>query len=154
MKKIKCFLLSALLITIFSCSGVEEVDKVPDNIIKDDSGLLIELEWSTGGSVTQSLDEANLNLYLIKDGKEIDASSNYGYYEEVAVEDVYSDGSYIIQLVYYNGEAAVDYTLFVKGSSSTENITFNGSFLSTDKGVVVDYLKIQKSGNEYSIVDL
>ncbi|MBK6265892.1 hypothetical protein JKA74_12690 [Marivirga sp. S37H4] len=153
MRLVKFTLFTAVLATIFSCSGVEE-DKLPENVIKDDGGLVIELEWSTGGSVSQAQADADLELFLFKGDTEVDASVNYASFEQVELKDIYADDKYLITVEYYSGEVAVDYTIYVRGESTSESITYTGSFLSTDKGLIVEYLEIEKSGDEYAITDL
>jgi len=143
-----------IVLTAVACGPVEEEEARPENVIVSSEGLTIELEWSTGGSVTQALDEIDLDLFLLKDSEVITSSENGSSFEDVTIDDIYSDGDYFIDVEFFSGEIAVDYTLFVRGNESNESNTYSSSFLSSDRGVSVQYLRIEKSGNTYTIFDL
>ncbi len=152
MKLLKFTLLGLLLTVVFACSETED-EALPDNVISDSEGLVIDLEWSTGGSASKAQSDADLELYLLKGSDEIDSSAGT-LFESVDLRDVYADGTYLIQVEYYRGNVDVDYTLFLSGDSSTESVEYTGTFRSDDMGLVVDYLEVQKSGDTYTIIDL
>lgn len=153
MKLLKFTFLSLLITAVFACSTTEE-ETLPDNVIRDSEGLVIELEWSTGSSATQAQNDADLELFLLKDTDQIESSTGYFSFEKVDIKDIYADGTYLVQVKYYSGDVAVDYTLYLKGGSSSESINYTGTFRADDEGLSVDYLEVQKTGDKYTIVDL
>ncbi|GAA0892929.1 hypothetical protein GCM10009122_26080 [Fulvivirga kasyanovii] len=148
MKYLYLFLIFAGFV---ACSSDEE--KLPENVVKSSSGLEVTLEWSTGGSSTQAQEDADLDLFLMKDGGEVDTSEGASF-EKVKIESFFADGDYYVEVQYYAGAVAVDYSLYINGVGSTENKVYESSFLSSDKGLVVRYLKINKAGETYTITDL
>ncbi|GAA5041664.1 hypothetical protein GCM10011506_43480 [Marivirga lumbricoides] len=152
MKILKLTFLSCLIIAVFACSSTEE-ETIPDNVIIDSEGLIIDLEWSTGGSATQATTDADLDLFLTNGTKDLKSSVGSSF-EQVDIEDIYSDGSYTITVEYYRGSKAVDYTLYLRGGSSSESIKYTGTFRSDDAGLSVTYLEIAKVGDRYTIIDL
>lgn len=140
-----------LFASIIACSSDEE--KLPANVIKSSTGLTIDLEWTTGGSSTQAQTDVDLDMALKLGGAKIDGSEG-SQFEEVQIEDFYADGDYIVQVLYYQGVVSTDYSLYVYGTGSTDNKVYESSFLSSDEGITVDYLKINKAGTTYTITDL
>ncbi len=153
MKSIKFILFSALVVIITSCSTEKEA-VLPDNVIQDSEGLVINLEWSTGGSATKAQGDADLELYLYKGESEISSSTSSYSFEEVRINNIYSDGSYLIKVEYYSGGMPLTYTLYLRGGSQSESTSYNGSFYANDEGLVIEYLKIIKTGEKYEVIDL
>ncbi|UII24615.1 hypothetical protein LVD15_14920 [Fulvivirga maritima] len=144
-------LLTLSFLILISCG--ESEDKLPDNVIENSEGIIIDLEWSTGGSSAQSLEDADLELYLYKGTEEIASSAGYGF-EDVSILSYYGDGAYTIKVELYNSKDRVDYSLYLNGIDANENMLYESYFLSSDKGAVVDYLRVVKDGNRYTITNL
>ncbi|UII23724.1 hypothetical protein [Fulvivirga ligni] len=148
----KKYIFILLVSVIVAACGTTE-DPLPSNVVKNSEGLNIDLEWSTGGSSSQSMEDVDLDLYLEKDGKVIDEST-YIQFEQVSILDHYADGEYEVKVKFYDGTKRADYSLFVNGFDSNENILFTSYFLASDEGTTLTYLKIIKEGDEYTILDL
>jgi hypothetical protein len=154
MNKFKFLLSLAVILSVFACGEVEE--KLPEGTISDSEGLIIDLEWTTGGSNNQSLEDTDLELYLMDGDEEIDGDYFFSDFRQVMIEPHYADRNYTIVVeVGFHIDADTDYTLYVRGAEgSGETMTFTGSFSSTDKEAFIEHLEIQKSGDEYAITDL
>ncbi|MBL3655590.1 hypothetical protein [Fulvivirga sediminis] len=150
----KYFSLLAIATTFlfFSCGESEE--KLPDNVIKNSQGLDIDLEWETGGSSQKAIEDANLDLYLYQGENQIDPSVYYSSFETVSIQSHFKDGDYTIKVKLQNSVDRVDYTIFANGIDANESISYSSYFLSSDKGTIVDYLKIKKEGDTYTITNL
>ncbi|UII34698.1 pre-peptidase C-terminal domain-containing protein [Fulvivirga ulvae] len=147
----KYLYLFLVFIGLAACGSDEE--KLPENVVESSNGLIITLEWSTGGSSTQAQADADLDLFLLKDNGEVDSSEGSSF-ETVRIEDFFADGDYYVEVEYYAGSAALDYSLYVSSAGSSENKLYESSLLASDKGLVVRYLKINKAGDTYTITDL
>ena len=148
----KKYIIIILASAIISACGTPE-DPLPSNVVKNSEGLNIDLEWTTGGSSSQSMNDVDLDLYLEKDEKVIDQSA-YTQFEQVSILDHYADGEYLVKVKFYDGSKRADYSLFVNGFDSNDNILFTSYFLAGDEGTNLTYLKIIKEGDEYTILDL
>lgn len=156
MKRIKNTLLIALTTSLYvsfsACTSQEEVG--PANEIIDSEGLRIQLEWSTGSSSTQSLSEADLDLYLMLQNNEVETSEAYTQFESVGITNFYTDGSYVVTIAYVEGRKALNYTLYVSGASeNSKEILYEGVFAAGDEGSEIDDITITKTGNKYVVRD-
>lgn len=158
MEKMRNFLKHTILmlgmvsiVMIVSC-GEEEPLEVENEIV-DGSGLKITLEWSTGGSVSQSMEEVDLDLDLIFGDEAIDSSSSSFSFESVDLSSFFSDGNFDVVVEYFRGSVNVDYTIFVEGASTGEILEYEGIFAASDAGLTITDISIIKDGNVYTIVD-
>lgn len=156
MKRIKSIVLATLVAAVsvqFSaCTSDEEVG--PANEINDSKGINIQLEWSTGRSATQSLSEADLDLYLMLKGDDVQSSNTYAQFESVGIPSFFTDGSYVVSVAYAEGNRALDYSLYVSGASEgSKEILYEGVFAASDEGAEIDDITITKVGNKYTIID-
>lgn len=141
----------SLLFTLVSCTY--DPDAIPNNTINSPNGLVIDLEWYTGGSVAQSTSEADLDLILTTNSEFVEASET-AEYEQVRIENFYRDGSYIISVLYFAGNVDLDFSLYARGTNSSDNIVVQNSFLLEDEGVLVDIMEVVKSGTSYRVIPL
>lgn len=146
----KRLIIAVIALSLFgSCSGNDE-PKDP-KIITDDNGLIIDLEWSTGGSTSQSLNEVDLDLRLLK-GTTVVESSLSGYsFEQVEIKDIYSDGEYVLQIVVDYASKGSNYSVFVSGIKSKEVKEYNGTTTAAEQGASIEFIKIIKQGNKYNL---
>lgn len=152
-KGISLLLLFNVLISLSSCS--DPVEATPDNIINDSEGIKITLEWSTGGSSTKSIEDVDIDLNLSLGSVIVDESANSFSFENVTLNPFFADGTYDLNLYYYAGTSAVDYTIYIIGNSPdvTRTLEYNGVFNATDNGITITDLTIKKIGNKYVITD-
>lgn len=155
MRKLNYLFILPFTVLLFSACAESEIETIPDNVLTDSEGINITLEWSTGSSVTEALDQVDLDLSLNLNNNKIEASSNSFSFENVSLESYFTDGSYELELIYYDGNVDVDYTLYVMGASSESSRTYEyrGSFNASDKGLSITDLTIKKIGNKYTITD-
>lgn len=143
-------LISGLLL---SCSKDDDHVVVPDNTISSNQGLLIELEWNTGGSSSQALHDSDLDLYLDLGQEAVDASESYGYFEEVYLRDIYRDGTYDVYVGAMDISRHTDYSLYISAPGSGVIYHYTGYFHPGEEGEVL-YLSIRKQGRHYTLLDL
>ena len=149
MKNLILTILSLLFIASLS-SCVYDPDAVPRNSIDSPNGLVIDLEWYTGGSAAQSTSEVDLDLILTT-GPELVEASETADYEQVRIENFYRDGTYIVSILYFAGNIDTDYSLFARGSNSADNIIIDGTIHTEDTGVFVDVIEVVKTGTRYQV---
>ncbi|MCX2743921.1 hypothetical protein OO013_08590 [Mangrovivirga sp. M17] len=145
-----------LLIIFVGCSPLEEGENKPANTIIDSDGVNVVLEWTTGGTVTESYQEADLDLYIGTTNSAANAelkSTGYGF-EQIEIGSIYADKTYYVMVKYFSGTARADYTIYVQGlSPNGETLTYDGYFLSDDDGLISQVITITKNQDRYSIVD-
>ena len=148
---IRNILVAISLLTLLAL-GACEVDRepIPENRIVSEEGLIIDLEWTTGGSSAQAWEEADLDLFITTGIDEVDISTS-AEFEQVYIENFYRDGSYIVTVEYFDGIAPVDFSLFFRGPSGSKNVVVESSFSVNEVGSVIDIVEIVKSGTTYSI---
>jgi hypothetical protein len=152
MRKLFTLMVLPVLVFMAACGDTSE-EPQPSNEITDAQGVTISLEWSTGGSTSQSLSSADLDLYLFKDAAEIESSDYASSFEDVSINSVYSDGVYDIDIEFYSGTSDVNFTLYVTGKESQRTIQYTGSFEASEAGNTTwpDFVQITKTGNTYTI---
>jgi hypothetical protein len=149
-------ILAAILITGFvaliSCSSEEEI---PSNVIKDDAGIKIDLDWSTGGTINDALADADLDLIIYKNNVEVLSSKNVASFERIEFDpNLYADGTYVMAIYLYSNDEDVSYTATVNGINVSKPYTFSSTFATEDDNLEVKALNIVKSGNSYTVTDI
>jgi hypothetical protein len=142
-----------LCLSILTACG-DRTEPVPANVINSSAGLRIDLEWSTGGSIAASLDDSDLDLFLMKGTTEVAKSTTASQFEVVRLQDIFADGEYTIKVKAYDASKRTNYTLYVKGDDEGELKSYTGIFLAGDSGINVEFLKIRKSGTKYTIIEM
>lgn len=147
--------LSLLLVFSFSvsCSKDSDPEVRPSNTITSTTGVLIELDWSTGGSSSQALQESDLDLYLDMNNTQVEASENLYSFESIHLKDIYKDGVYEVYVGAFDLSRRTDYSLYLSAPGSSVIHHFTGYFLAGEHGEV-RYLRIRKEGNRYTLLDL
>lgn len=153
MRKLFTLMVLPLLIFMAACGGSED-DPQPNNVISDSQGVTISLEWSTGGTVEEAKNEADLDLKVVRDGNTVASSSSFSSFEETSLTSANSDASYDVQVKYYGGSADVTFTVIVTGIASGASVEYTATFDSEDGGTGLydDFITITKEGNDYTIV--
>jgi hypothetical protein len=136
-----------LILLMNACS---KDDPKPANQIADEDGLTIDLEWSTGGSISQSLADLDLDLYLRKGTQLVDQSIYGSQFENVSLSGLYSDGDYTVEIEVLDGVSA-SYTLFVEGIKSSSKKSYSGTISVSENGATITCVTISKKGNTYTI---
>jgi hypothetical protein len=149
MKNITIYL-SCVVVTLMllSCSSSDEPSD--PRIITDDSGLDIDLEWTTGGSISQSQNDTDLDLKIRKGTTTVDYAYSLSF-EKVQLLDIYADGEYIIELEVASIAKATSYTVFFSGIKSNEVKQYQGSVSTSEKGSIIEFIRITKSGKKYTL---
>ena len=149
-------LLAGLMMSVAMLSACSSTDSepTPANVVQSSNGVRIELEWTTGGTSSDAISNADLDLYLMKGTTEADASRSSYSFESVELEDLYADGEYLLKVYAYRATKKANYTLYVKGDDEGELKSYTGVFLAGDQDLTVEFLKIKKTGTTYSITEL
>ncbi len=153
MKKFSNLLVASFLfLSIASCSSDEE--SAPTNVITDESGIKIDLDWSAGGTVNDALRDADLDLYVYKDGVRVLKSERASEFERIQFDpNLYADGTYTVAIFLYSTTKNVNYTATVNGVRVSKPYTFTSTFAANDEQRMVDGLTIVKAGSKYTITE-
>jgi len=148
--KIRSMIALGVLIILTSCGNHE---KEPANSISDNSGLSIDLNWTTSGNVPSALSQADLDLDVFKGDGEILSSYNTNEFEHIDFTDLLEDGVYTVKISMYEISKKSNYTLKISGA--TKNKTFKVSgFLDGNTEPTVPVLKITKEGDHFTLAQL
>lgn len=150
MKKIYPYVLPfvAVLISITSCS---DSNALPDNVIQAPEGLKIKLDWSTGSTLEDALQEVDLDLKLMRDTETVGRSENVTRFESVNMHKTLHNGDFRIDVAAYKVRKKTDFTLTI---SDSENLTSKvyTSFFHRGEKLTLPFLKIRKEGDHYTII--
>ncbi|WP_224997405.1 hypothetical protein [Cesiribacter sp. SM1] len=153
MKTLPSFIIILLIGSLLISCKPERDAVIPSNVLRSDRGLVIELEWNTGGSSSQALYDSDLDLYLDQNEIPIEASENINSFEAVYLRDVYKDGYYDILIGAIDVRRHTDYKLFISAPGGEIIHQYHGYFLAGENGEV-PYLRIRKQGRTYTLIDL
>ena len=143
--------LFAAVVTLNSCSSSDE-DKGPTNVITDGDGIKIDLEWTTGGTTNDALNEADLDLRIYKGGSQVLSSESSGSFERIEFDpDLYADGTYTVAIVLFENDEDTNYTATVNGISVTDPFTFTSTFAATEDYREINAFTITKLGSKYTM---
>jgi hypothetical protein len=145
-----------LLSCVVFLNACSDPETGPSNVITDSEGIKIDLDWSTGGSVSTSISDTDLDLFISKNSTEVDASESGGAYEQVNLStDINADGSYIVSVYSYNKVGkATSYTVTVDGETVSKPYTFNSTYAKDDTYHKIDVLTIVKAGSKYTVTEI
>lgn len=143
------FLLSSLLL---SCSKDKD-PVIPANVINSHSGLLIELEWSTGGSSSRALWESDLDLYLDYGNSPVEVSENVNDFEALHLRDVFKNGTYEVHIGAIEVSHETSYNLYISSPTGGVIHRYTGYFMPGEQGELL-YMSIRKEGSRYTLLDL
>lgn len=134
-----------------SCSGPAD-DATPSNVINDSEGIKIDLEWSTGGTGIDALEEADLDLRIYKGGTKVLWSEKGSSFERIGFNpDLYADGVYTVTIFLYSNDEHTNYTATVNGISVSNPYTFTSTFAAEETQREIEALTITKAGSRYTI---
>lgn len=148
-----------------SCSGNDD-DPEPeddDDTIKLNApdGVELRLEWKSGGSFSKGIDEAELDLLLFKDGSQVGTSAGLNSLSKrVNVGSHFVNGTYELRIDYERMDVqSVRYNLIITGENEIYSLTgtYDAPEVSDEEAQHLNtelvVLRIQKSGDEYRLVD-
>lgn len=137
-----------------SCSSDDD-EKLPDGVIEDSSGLSFTLEWTTGSTSTQALEDADLDIYLYNsDDDLVSGSQSSQDFETMELSHLLADDEYYVTIYPFTVDANTTFTLYVEGTNSGTSYSYSGTFTSSDDengSYYPDFINIVKSGNTYTI---
>lgn len=122
-------------------------------MISSDQGVVIELEWNTGGSSSLALRESDLDLYLDLDNSPAESSQRINSFEEVHLRDVFKNGTYEVYIGAIEVSRKTSYNLYIYAPDGGPVHHYTGYFLAGEEGEL-HYLNIKKDGRHYTLVDL
>lgn len=149
------FLKNIIFIFVFAIvSSCTVPEPHPSNEIISNNGIKIILEWRTGSSSLQALEDADLDLYLIKGQNQVRWSENSGNFETVFLEDVFADGEYIVAVGSHEIFKSTEFTVYISDMTVTNIVTVTSNFEIGENDRVVNFVKIQKRGSKYMITQM
>lgn len=150
MKKIyhNLLLLAAGFMFITACS---DADPLPDNVIYAPEGLQLKLDWSTGTTAEDALQEVDLDLKLMRDTETVGRSENVTRFESVNMYKTLHNGDFRVDVAAYKVTKKTDFILTI---SDSENLTSKvyTSFFHRGEKLTLPFLKIRKEGDHYTII--
>lgn len=153
MKKYPKVALTVLfLTTLIIFSGCGEDEKLPSNVIEDSEGIKVDLDWSTGGTPTDALNDTDLDLRIYKGGAKVLWSETGSQFERIEFDpDLYADGVYTVVIYLFSTDENVSYTATINGINVSKPYEFNSTFGAEDESREVSAVTITKKGNKYTI---
>ena len=154
---LKAVLFSTLAFGAVSCKKDKDESA---NQITDTQGVNVKINWTiTDGS--DAIDNADIDFYIYKGvgaSKELTpvAWSN----EDASFEDedflaALADGDYTVEVDYFTILKNGKFNLVVKAIGGDQTYSINdNSFTTANDGQSVDFAKITKSGNNYTLTKL
>jgi hypothetical protein len=136
-------------------AGCKEENEKPYILIEDEAGIVIELTWSTGGTDEQSINEADLDIYVYDNTPvEVYYANGDSSFETLLLENSIVDGKYVVSAYTSINTAAVNYTMEISGVTVEKSFIVTGSFTSGADGAEHDRFQIIKTGTKFKIVKL
>ena len=156
MRFLSNILLFAAIFSLFSACSNTNSDILPDNEIRSTNGLTIELEWTTGSSTQQAVQEVDLDLFAyfgFNEGAElVEGSTNKFGFEQLTLRNFYADGSYFIDVDYFAGILdRVDFEVYLSSNSNDEVQVYLGRI--GEGSSFRNFLEIRKQGDLYTILN-
>jgi hypothetical protein len=136
--------------SLWSCSGSSDEPTDPKEM-RDESGLNIDLEWNTGGSTTQAINEVDLDLRLKKGTTIVETSYSAFSFEQVQIKDIYADGEYTIEIYVDYASKASNYKVFINGIKTDDPKEYTGTTSTSEDGATIEFIKITKLGTKYTL---
>ncbi|MDQ3395769.1 MAG: hypothetical protein M3512_16915, partial [Bacteroidota bacterium] len=118
----------SLMFTIAYLASCTPVEPHPSNEIISPNGLDIILEWKTGASSFHALQDADLDLVLVKGNNQVRRSEFLDSFETVHLEDVFSDGEYIVSVESHEITKDTEYTVYISDMPGNQVLAFTSNF--------------------------
>lgn len=154
MKKITyLFYLIGFLLFISSCNSDND-ETTSGQKIYDDEGLLMTLEWNTGSGSEQAKFDADLDMSVEFQSKDILYSDWTNSFETLELLNFYQNDSYYVNAHYVDGIKTATYTLYIRGLTDTlanDVRQFRGQMNLSEIGVTKTAVVITKDGNQYTL---
>ena len=152
----KTLLTAFAVATLVSC---KKDDKDPANVITDANGLKTSISWTSTATSPSNID---LDIYLYQGTGSNKTSTNYysnsstGSSETFTLPNTLADGDYTVTVDYFDVPAAGKINFSFAGNSANgATYSINDvNFTTTQDGTEPDVIKINKSGNKYTVTKL
>lgn len=152
MKKITYLFSLIGLLSFFSSCNSDNDQTVSGQKIYDEQGLLMTLEWNTGSGSEQAKFDADLDMSVEFQAKDILYSDWTNSFETLELLDFYQNETYYVKAHYIDGIKTATYTLYVRGLTDTlanDVRQFRGQMNLSEVGVTKTAVVITKDGNQY-----
>ena len=133
------------VLVLFSSCKKDDNDRNENEIISE-NGLDITLEWSTGSSSTQALEDVDVDMIILQGADTVALSNSPDRFEEGRIQRFFINGDYNIRYNVFKARTDADFTVFVSGSKLK---TYTGKIFATDTERQI--LTINKEGNTYTV---
>ncbi|MDJ1503900.1 hypothetical protein [Xanthocytophaga agilis] len=173
MKKGYLFIqLAILAFVLIGFSSCKKDDEVPANVIEDQSGVKVELQWliaTTNSTQSTSLSDTDLDFYLYKQPAiEISGNNtnimlrsyNEDSYESFTLNDLTTledetklvDGTYVLGVKVYSSYTNGTLDIVTTGVSTNKTYKINSTYTASQEGTTIrPFATITKSGSKYTI---
>lgn len=157
-------LYSVMLLISFQLTSCEGNDDDPEPDEDDDTirlnspgGIELRLEWTSGGSFSQGIDVAELDVFLVRNGTEVESSEGRdALSKRINMSQFLSSGTYEVRINEVEMQVqSVSYNLVISGDNDIYTLsgTYKASENSEGENAAVAALRIRKSGDEYTLID-
>lgn len=146
---------TALFATLIALAGCEKEEVGPKMLITDNDGVEISLEWNTNNGIDRAKDEIDMDLYLTKGKRTVEASVTRDF-EYVELFRSEADGEYDIKIrrTRISREGTFLFNVYGK-SAQSRTLRFSGEVRPIQQSPAeTAVLRIHKSGNEFRVVQL
>lgn len=149
MKKIYQYFLPfvAGLICLSSCS---DPNALPENVIQSPSGLKIRLEWTTGTTSEKAIQEADLDLKLMRGTEIVGRSENVSRFESISMYKTLHNGEFRIDVKAHKVQKRANFTLTITDAEDLSSKVYT-SYFGPGEHITLEFLKVVKEGEQYTI---
>jgi len=126
----------------------------PSNEILSADGLKIVLEWKTGSSSLQALEDVDLDLFLIRGANQVRRSKTSDHFEMVILEDVFSDGEYTVAVASHEIIKKTAFTVYISDMNAERVVSYTSDFEIGEDDQIVNFVKIHKLGTKYTVTEI
>lgn len=149
---IRTYLLAvgAGLLMMNACS---DPHALPENVIPSAEGLQINLEWTTGSGVEAAIDEADLDLRLMRGTETVGRSEHVTRFESLRMQKTLSDGEFRIDIRAHKVKKRADFTVTISDMENLKSKVYDSYFM-VGEDISLEYLRIVKEGENYTVTPL
>jgi hypothetical protein len=123
----------------------------PSNEIHSQDGLKIVLEWRTGSSSIQALEDADLDLFLIRGSNKVRISENIHSFEFIILEDIFADGEYIVSIESHEIFRNTEFTVYITDQTGDQVLSYTSTLDAGENFIALDFVRIYKIGTTYTV---
>lgn len=139
--------IGAGMLLFTSCT---DPNAIPDNVIQSADGLKISLEWTTGTDRETSVQEADLDLRLMRDTETVGRSENVSRFESLPMHKSLTDGEFRVDIRAYKVNKKADFKVTISDMENTRSKVYTSFFMPREE-LTLEFIRIVKQGETYTL---